>query len=487
MRKIGLPSLLLLCILCLIACHRQDTSAEQPVPCQDFVYIEQDHFMLNGEPWFPLMMNYKALFRVKGFSARVSPDAYYHSNLSEDFRRISDMGFNSIRICLDTIPEKSNHKALYRAAERMLDTAQLYHLKVMMLIKRPLDSELEIFTVGLLKHLAHHPALWAYDFFNEPLYFDPVDHRDKKEAYKIVKKWRTMMRKNAPHQLFTIGFAEPIEVFEWDPTYLPVDFVSIHTYNPLRIASEMRWYSDHCKGKPWMVGETGLPADNVRVSYEEQRQFLRQTYTLARQYNSAGYGWWYYRDNPDAHVFEGQYTGLISPDGQDKPAAMEVCKLKDIPIPADDHSLPTNYYNMLGYNNIVLHGTIKDADTDQGICGALIRGWTKDWIGMNTYTDENGHFTLYSNDFNVHFELSAPGMENIRFHMDDIEYHFTGKEAEEQWSFESLPQQDLEYHSIDYHDFLDGDSMTLHFNPKYFNQSKIEGELGVIKISKLVN
>ena len=487
MRKIGLPSLLLLCILCLAACHRQDTSAKQPVPCQDFVYIEHDHFMLNGKPWFPLMMNYKALFRVKGFSARVSPDAYYQSNLSKDFQRISGMGFNSIRICLDTIPEKSNHKALYRAAEQMLDTAQLCHLKVMLLIKRPLDSELEIFTVGLLKHLAHHPALWAYDFFNEPLYYDPVQHRDKTEAYQIVKKWQSLMRENAPHQLFTIGFAEPIEVFSWDPTLMPVDFVEIHTYNPLRIASEMHWYSENCKDKPWMVGETGLPADDVRVSYEEQRKFMIQTYTLARQYHSAGYGWWYYRDNPDAHVFEGQYTGLINPEGQEKPAAKEVKKLKDIPIPDNGHSIPSNYYNMLGYNNIVLRGKVIDEKTKQPIRDAVIRGWTKDWIGMNTYSDSCGNFTLYSNDFNIHFMVSAPGMKTVSIFKDNIVYQHTSPEAAKNWRFDALPQQNLEYHSIDYHDFFDGDTMTLQFNPKHFNQSKIEGNMGVVKISKLVN
>lgn len=452
---------------------------------QGFVYIQDDHFMLNGEPWFPLMMNYKALFRVKGLSARVSPAAYYQSSLSEDFQHIANMGFNSVRICLDTIPDKSCYHALYRAAERMLDTAAQHQLKVMLLIKRPLDRKLERFTIGLLKHLAHHPALWAYDFFNEPLYFDPIKHRNKEEAYCIVNHWSKLMKQYAPCQLFTIGFAEPIEVFSWDPCLLPVDFVTIHTYNPLRVASEMRWYSDNCKGKPWMVGETGLPADNVRVSYEEQRQFMRQAYTVARQYHSAGFGWWYYRDNPHAVGFEGQYTGLINPEGMDKPAVQEVKKLKDIPIPDDNHCKPANYYNMLGYNNIVLRGTVMDEKTNQPIHGAIIRGWTKDWIGMNTYTDENGNFTLYSNDFNVHFMISAPGMKTQNIYRDDIDYHITDENNTTQWTFDQLPQQDLEYHNIDYHDFMDNDTLTLFPDAHYFHENKIEGELGLIKLRQV--
>ena len=487
MRKLSTISLLLLAILCLSTCHPKQLTEAQTEQPKDFVYIEGDHFMLNGEAWFPLMMNYKALYRVKGLSARVTPDAYYQSTLSQDFQHIADMGFNCVRVCLDTIPDKCNFRALYKATERMLDTAEHYQLKVMLLLKRPLDQKLTEFTTGLLKHLANHPTLWAYDFFNEPLYFDPVQHRDKKEAYKIVKKWSSLMKQYAPHQLFTIGFAEPIEVFSWDPTYLPVDFVEIHTYNPLRIASEMRWYSDNCKGKPWMVGETGLPADDVRVSYEEQRQFLLQTYTLARQYHSAGYGWWYYRDNPDAHVFEGQYTGLISPDGMEKPAAKEICRLKDITIPADDQSIPANYHNMLGYNNIVLKGRVINKKTKEGICGAIVRGWTKDWIGMNTYTDTDGNFTLYSNDFNIHFMVSAPGMKTVSFYKDDFDYHYTDSQSDKKPDFKSLPNQYLEYHSIDYHDFFEGDTMTLQFNPKLFNQSMIEGELGEIRISKLAN
>ena len=162
-------------------------------------------------------------------------------------------------------------------------------------------------------------------------------------------------------------------------------------------------------------------------------------------------------------------------------------KLKDIPIPDNGHSIPSNYYNMLGYNNIVLRGKVIDEKTKQPIRDAVIRGWTKDWIGMNTYSDSCGNFTLYSNDFNIHFMVFAPGLKTVSILKDNIVYQHTSPEAAKNWRFDALPQQNLEYHSIDYHDFFDGDTMTLQFNPKHFNQSKIEGNMGVVKISKLVN
>ena len=142
---------------------------------------------------------------------------------------------------------------------------------------------------------------------------------------------------------------------------------------------------------------------------------------------------------------------------------------------------------MLGYNNIVLKGKVIDSKSGQGVKDALVRGWTKDWIGMNTYTDENGNFTLYSNDFNVHFEISAPGMNTIKFDRHNTKYHFVDAEVAKKWTFENLPEQYLEYQSIDYKPFLETDSLTLNFNPKFFNQYKIEGEMGEVRISKLAH
>lgn len=451
---------------------------------EGFVYVNNNRFMLDGNEWFPLMLNYKAFpDNSLGTVRIVSLDDYKTTSIAEDFALISSLGFNSIRLCLNSATTYDTAE-IYGAIGRIIDTAAMNNLRVMFLVDPPFDSAHIAYTQGLLRHFADNPAIWAYDFFNEPLYFDKVENRDKIEAYNIVCSWREMMCQNAPNQLFTIGFSEPIEVFEWDPTILPVDFVEIHTYHPLRVASEMYWYSNVVTDRPWMVGETSLPADNDSVSYREQQQFMLQVFAMARSMGAAGFGWWGFVDCPTMLVnFEGQYTGLLSPARELKLAAYEVKRLMDIPVEENLSAMPPNYYNMLGYNNIFLKGRVVDEKTGKPVSNALIRGWNVDWsIGMNTYSDGDGNFTLYSNDFCVHFEVSAPGMHTKKFDDHTLSYTFADSVPNHKWQYESFPNKSLEYQSIDYHPFLEGDSLVLIFNPRFFNQSKAQGNIGTIKL-----
>lgn len=451
---------------------------------EGFVYIEDRHFMIDGKKWFPIMLNYRNYVNYDDEIIRVSPSNHYHNNcMADDFKTIASMGFNCLRICLKW-DNMTDTAAIYQAVGNMIDTAAQANLRVMMLLYPPLDSAKIAFEAGLLRHFANNSTIWAYDFFNEPLYFDQVPDRDKIDAYNVVASWREMMCQNAPNQLFTIAFSEPIEVFEWDPVMLPVDFVEMHTYHPLRVASEMYWYSSNCTEKPWMVGEVSLPADNDSISYEEQRQFMVQAFAIARSMGAAGFGWWEYMDDPGEVNFEGCYTALVNPKRQMKPATAEVAKLMSIPVSEELASLPPNYYNMLGYNNVALSGRVVDCDGNP-INGALIRGWTKDWIGMNTYSDANGCFVLYSNDFNIHFEVSAPYMQTVKFSKINIKYTYADSADNIKWTPESFPNRYLEYQKIDYHPFLEGDSLTLIFNPKFFNQYKAKGSLSPIKLKRI--
>ena len=472
----------------LSACIHEDSI--QPFIPRDtqregFVYVQDNHFMLNGVEWFPLMLNYKVIPDDSQDIVRiVSLPDYKTKSIAEDFALISSLGFNSIRLCLKSATSCDTAE-IYGAIGRIIDTAVMNNLRVMLLIDPPFDSALVNYTKGLLRHFADNSNIWAYDFFNEPLYFDKKEYRDKIEAYNIVCSWREMMSKNAPNQLFTIGFSEPIEVFEWDPTILPVDFVSMHTYHPLRVASEMYWYSNVITDRPWIIGETSLPADNDSVSYQEQRQFMIQAFAVARSMGAAGFGWWGFVDCPSDVNFEGQYTGLLNPSRELKPAAYEVSRLMDVTVGQRFSEMPSNYFNMLGYNNIVLKGRIVDEISGRPVWNALIRGWTKDWIGMNTYSDNEGFFTLYSNDFSVYFEVSAPGMQTIKFHCDTVNYTFADSVVNNKWRYESFPNKTLEYQSIDYHPFLETDSLVLFFNSCFFAQSKAQGHIGTIKIKKL--
>ena len=109
--------------------------------------------------------------------------------------------------------------------------------------------------------------------------------------------------------------SEPIEIFEWDPSILPVDFVQIHTYHPLRIPNEIWWYSKYV-GKPWIIGETALPSDNDSISYDLQARFVKEVYQYIIDCGGIGFGWWEFQDhiNPGLN-FEANYPGLLNHDG----------------------------------------------------------------------------------------------------------------------------------------------------------------------------
>lgn len=455
-----------------------------PLVTEGYVGLQEGHFVLDGEEWFPIMLNYKAFIRRVGDSLEVVPADYYHGNsIQEHFDTIASWGFNAVRLCLDVLDSDMDSSAMFRATRRTIRKADSAGLHVMLLTKTPVDPYWQSYTKGLLRHLADLPALWAYDFFNEPLYFDPEPERDKMDAARLVSQWRHWVRQYAPHQLFTVATAEPIEVFEWDPALLPVDFIEMHTYHPLRVFSEMWWYSQYC-GKPWMVGETGLPADGDSVPYEWQAQFLRETYLWAECLGAIGYGWWEFQDHPDGVNFEAQYTGLRNSQGKVKPAVKSLrgvaytCNSYRV---VDSNHRPVNYYNMLAYSNIRLTGKVVDEATGKPVEGAVIRGWNDDWsVGMNTYTDSDGRFTLYSNDYNVHFEVSAPRMCKQKFDRRNIRYS-----NPQGIDTKNLPDRQREYQQIDYKPYLNHAKFSMDFDSSHFFHYSIEGNMGVVKLRPL--
>lgn len=495
---------------------------------EQYVRIENGVFKIDNDTFFPLMLNYVVEFRNPNGQFTLSPAQVYEdpqryetnskeailNQLQGHFQLIREMGFNTLRICFDRICQDNHghyyyiadgqkyyiakdYPAIITGVKEMLTIAQKEDLLVMLLIKAPFDKELKKFTTLLLKALRNDPTLFAYDFFNEPLYFDNDPKRTKQEAYNIVNSWNNMLEKHAPHQLFTIGFSEPLEVFEWDPSILPVDFLAFHTYHPLRVPNEIYWFSTYT-GKPWILGETGLPADNDSISYDEQRQFMREVYRYVRDCGGIGMGWWEFQEVPDSH-FEAQYTALLNHEGITrtrggheiigtvKPAVAEIADFAK--YKPQKKWRAANYYNMMGYQNYLIRGKITDSK-GQPIDGAVIRGWNKDWsIGQNTFSDSLGNYTLYSNDPCVHFEISACGMTKIKFSDHNICY----RPANGYKTGDPLPDRDLEYHHISFQPFLKDTTAKnmnyyyhiFNFNDTLLHRYRLVGEIKTCKLSKL--
>jgi hypothetical protein len=488
-----------------------------------FVYLDEKTFMIREKPFFPLMLNYVVSFRNSGDEFWLSPIQGYenpysyesetreatYNQINSHMHLIREMGFNSIRLCFDRVVStktisfyraddkrlniQNDLKTIIDALEQFLEIVAEHDLRVMLLIRAPVENyQLETFTVEILKRFSNNPVIFAYDFFNEPLYFDvtpiPGSAREKKDAWKIVTRWKHLMDQYAPNQLLTMGFAEPTEVFEWDPEILPVDFLAFHTYHPLRVPNEIYWFSKYIS-KPWMIGETALPADNDSISYEKQRFFFREVFQRVVDCGGSGLGWWEFQDIRGVY-FEDTFSGLLNNQGYTatregnyiiqgtvKPAVEEIAGFKDY-IPSQQCDRMVNYFNMLGYDNYVLRGKIINGIDNNPIEGAVIRGWNKFFvIGMNTFTDEEGNFTLYSNDKCIHFEISAPGMTKLKFDFNTEYSSLPGNDL----PIDQLPNRTLEYQQISFLPFL----ITTDYNqPQYgvfnfdstrFNSAKYEG------------
>lgn len=526
-KKIYLLLVILSCIF--FSCKKNATISQG-----HFVKMEEDHFTIADDTFFPMMLNYMVSLQSHGNKFIVAPSITYDScryadavgkeavstQLHGHFGLIKKLGFNTLRICFDRtdrdengryyyqadrrfyLDKKRDRRAILRGLEDLMQIAESENLRVMLLIKPPFKEydDLQKFTIELLEYFKDCPTLFAYDFMNEPLYFDPAPKRQKADALYIVTQWKQLMTEHAPNQLFTIGFSEPIEAFEWDCSILPVDFVEFHTYHPLRVPSEIYWYSKYCR-KPWIIGETGLPADNDSITYEEQAQFVREAYQLTRDGGGCGFGLWEFQENPGG-TYEASYTGIMSHGGFThyttqntkctvkgtlKPVAHVIATLAKNYSPRK-HERPANYYNMVGYKNIRISGRLVDTLSGTGIEGAVIRGWNDNWsVGMNTYSDENGYFELYCNDPCNHFEISAPGYSKIKFDRDITFIPLTKKTGD----IHNLPAKELEYHQISYHPFVRRDIpdtcffKVMNFDPELFHQADWSGELGILKLEKL--
>ncbi len=534
----------------LVSCNLPSNEDDSPRK-EGFVYLEGKEFMLDGEKFFPIMMNYMFDMREMDGEIFFGPSNSYDSlyiyegktkieiqeRLRVHFQLIKELGFNTIRLVgaisesytdetgellISTIDEsenknyeafKGNEIKWFNSMHELISIIDEFELKVMFLFPKPMANmnfnvnRLE-FVEEVLIHFKENTTIFSYDFFNEPIYFDKSELKDgedkrrsKQEAYEIVNAWKELIDERAPYHLMTIGFSEPLEVFEWDPSILPVDFVSFHTYNPLRVPNEIYWWSKYVN-KPWMVGETSLPADNDSISYIEQRQFLIESFKRTVDCGGAGFGWWQFQDVHWGDNYEHNYTALLNHDGitrlKDtskviyggiKPAALE---LKNILLYKGSGKCDcmNNYFNMIGYHNIKINGRIID-ESGKPIEGAVIRGWTIWWgIGANTFTDKNGEFNLYSNDEFVHFEISAPGMTKIKF---DHRVNYNNKDKEASM-FQTLQNKEWEYHNIHYKWFLknnDTDSIVenepyvFNFKENAFNQYQFYGSLGTRMLKTL--
>lgn len=507
-----------------------------------FIYLKGKQFMLADSVFFPVLMNYMVDFMEVGEEIIPVPNVQYDSlnihignskeewvgQLENHFELLSNLGFNSIRLVgynsdkydesgemlinlydrfgnFKKVKYTSYNEKFENAIRKVIDLSAKNQLKVMILLPNHRQNELEEnsrinFIKSTYTLLKNDINVFSYDLCNEPLYFDKSDglpgedqSRSKYSALQLVKEWKSLKDSLAPYQLSTIGFAEPLETFEWDPSILPLDFVSFHTYNPLRVPNEIYWWSNYID-KPLIISETSLPSDNDSILYSAQSDFMEAAYKRAIDCGISGFGWWQFQDVYWGNNFEHNYTALLDHNGMThlkdssnviygsvKPAGRKLKNLLNYQS-SNECICHNNYRNIVGYKNFMVDGYIIDSQTNEPIEGAIIRGYIDDWtIASNTFTDENGYFSLYSNDKMINLHITALGYEMIHL--------YNGAKYEEVDSKAPLSDIHLEYQNIHYKNYLMNDSTYSNgiftFKEEDFNQYKFYGKLDAIKINKL--
>lgn len=442
-----------------------------PVVNQDFitnnhfVSLRDGKFIHNEKPFFPLVINYIVSLRVHGNEMWPAPYKGY-DNHSEDsntkdsclnelrtqFELIHDMGFNTVRLVGIGEPDLENkitgeisfrgltpgnkdsavslitddqHAKYFEAIAELLDAINHVGLKAIFTVRMFHEYPA---TEDYLKRLAYtfrnDTALMAYDFFNEPLYFDSIQHT-KKEVYNFTSIWEKIVRKYAPAHLCTIGLAGQREISEWDPNLCNVDFISFHPYEnePEQVRNEIYWYSSVIK-KPWIIGETGVPADNDSVPYKVQSEFALKTLSQTINCGGIGYSWWQYRevnwgDFRQNHLGVVTVKGITKTDkgnyaaGIPKPMTSAIASF-DVTKTNGKCLCLTNYYNFSSHNKFVLKGKLIDEDGNPINYGGIL-AWDQ-WFVNHYFTTSkpDGSFELYSDYPFYHWMISSTMHDMIR-------------------------------------------------------------------------
>jgi hypothetical protein len=261
----------------------------------------------------------------------------------------------------------------------LLDVAEQADLKVILLCVEPTKmnenenrrhmyptfdqkavDEYTVYLSQMAAALQHHPALLAYDLFNEPQfntleYQGAVDEEEpqshpkwkKQDICDFTAQWYDAIKGQDPNHLITLGGLGDYELEVWDMAVLHIDFYSLHFYPLKNYLSEwdmeqalehyqavLHWFGQTCP-MPWIIGETAFSASDatspphtgpasppevyqqyhqwpyMEGTEEDQRAFAEWSLALTRQCGGSGWSWWYFQE----YLWWDYYLPMGHPDG----------------------------------------------------------------------------------------------------------------------------------------------------------------------------
>ncbi|MGB0165943.1 MAG: hypothetical protein ACPF8V_03715 [Luteibaculum sp.] len=433
-----------------------------------FIRIENGSFVQGDEDkrFFPVVVNYMLSAQTDG--KEIWPTAFkqYHRNqksrytskdsclqeLKIEFQHIKSLGFNSIRLvqfgeaAIDWsanslavwaqfgndsgksfyLDEEENYNSYVKATKELFKLANEAGLKVIYLVRTKPDlAYTEDFLQKYLAEFNTDTNILAWDLFNEPLYFDTLE-RPKTDIIEIANRWSQWIEKTVPNHLTTIGLTGIKEVFEWDASLLPVDFISFHPYpyEPNQVLNEMRWYKSYID-KPWIIGETSIASEG-ETTEEMQAEFAREVIDQTIAAGGIGFSWWQYKDVDWGDPVSDK-MGLVALDSvieennlvfdrREKPVCEVFKQLNQEEMLKGNIPLrePNNYYNYSGFSDFRLKGTLLD-QSGNPLDGGVIMGWSQWWEkSYASYCKSDGTFELFGPFEYYHWIISAPGFESIK-------------------------------------------------------------------------
>ncbi len=324
----------------------------------------------------------------------------------------------------------------------------------------------------LAKEFKDHPALLAYDLWNEPTYNHLIYTREENgkerqinssEGCDIIKSWYAVLKLNDPNHLVTIGGHGPNDLGSFDYGAIDLDFYSLHRYPTASNAdgynsnyaydrfNDIVYFLSKTISMPWIIGETGFTAndridrDNPEFhqppymygSEAEQAAFAKKSMDLVRNCNGSGYSWWIYQDTKSygkEFGYSENFYGLLGyGDAQSDSTEKQAVKVfrnynYSTPIDSNQCRSSSQYFAQLDFADTLLTGTIlneegepiSDVSVDLHVEKYHSDGSIIKTPPYSTHTDKQGRFVLKHHRETDEVEtkylglyLSYPGMIQV--------------------------------------------------------------------------
>ncbi|PKP03220.1 MAG: hypothetical protein CVU11_09225 [Bacteroidetes bacterium HGW-Bacteroidetes-6] len=435
--------------------------ANGQVSAQNFVTIENNQFVDNGVPFFPIVVNYGVDVVKSGSNYWLSPDHRYGNTngfecndasgcadaIRNDLTLLFNLGVRAVRLVGLGVDEHNSNGILLRCVQDLqqniyyesisspftnqftlvnsfLDIAEDVGVKVIWCpgIRNgveiapwtyewyPITADYGSYLTNAASYFENNETLMAYDLVNEPANISLFDPSLSKTAIaNAINQWISNMKAEDANHLITIGLLGYDDVLHYDPDLLCIDFVSIHPY-PIGLSylpeydysnvfNDIYFYSQYCS-KPWMIGETGIANKLYTPSFDEQTDYVQVSMERTVNCNGLGYSWWWYSDNwTNSQITDDEADlGVVNNSGVIQPFAGLFAPFISSYEPDYNCNCLSSFYNEKSEHSYRATGVLKNSISNLSIDGGLIIIRDTDWGIHKTFSSQGGRFDLYSNE-----------------------------------------------------------------------------------------